>query len=419
MTARIASGFLPALALSLSALALGPAGTACAQWREAYQSDWLGTAPHNEGYAENVWADVDYTLMRLTGQHLPALVTTAPIGTPLDEAGRLEDPATTVVAGEDVVGDDWRSGIQVRGGVWLEPWNLVAIAGDYFNVGEDRFNFSDGNSGARFVTRPFFNVEPPPGQSRQYANVPGELFGVARVHVDDEFEGAGAGFQCCVFQAVDCFDRDRTLRLDVVSGYRFYRYSSRVDADHTFVALAGNSFIIPAGTALLVEDHFDALNEFHGGELALDGRLTQGKWWIEGLAKVALGASRRSVAVSGRTTEAAPPNGMITSALPGGMLTSEVTNIGRRADTETAVIPELRIGLGFQLMPRLSLRTGYQVVLWDNVAQAATHLPPALVSDPRNLPTVMVGGSEHPEFPGLQESTLVAHGFDVGLEFAY
>jgi hypothetical protein len=418
MIARIASGLVPALALSLSALALGPAGTACAQWREAYHSDWLGTAPHNEGYAENVWADVDYTLMRLTGQHLPALVTAAPLENPLPaDIGTLDDPDTMVVAGEEEVGEDWRSGIQVRGGVWLEPWQSLGLTGDYFNVGEDRFRFTDGRTDARIVARPFFDFEQGV-QNAFFANVPGEIFGAANVSVDDEFEGAGAGFQTCVFQAVDCFDSKRTMRIDVVGGYRFFRYSSRLDVDHSFVALAGNTFGFAVGETLLREDHFDALNEFHGGELALDGRLKQGKWWIEGLAKVAVGASRRSVDVDGRTVSVAP-NLIINFALPGGMLTSDATNIGRRADTETAVIPEFRLGVGCQLMPRLSARVGYQVVIWDDVAQAASHLPPALVIDPRNLPQVVAGGSQHPIFPGLQESTLVAHGFDVGLEFAY
>jgi hypothetical protein len=419
MTARIASRrLLAAVALSLSALAFGPARPACAQWREAYQSDWLGTAPHNEGYAENVWIDVDYALMRITGQHLPALVTSAPIGTPLAVAATLGDPDTTVTSGEEEVGKEWRSGIQVRGGVWLDPWQQLAITGDYFNVGEDRYRFTDALSSGRIIARPFYDFEAnEPG--RDFANVPGQLFGSARVRVDDEFEGAGASLQHCLFQAVDCCDSDRTVRLDVLAGYRFYRYWSGLDAEHTFVATPGENMFpdISPGDSGLVEDHFDAFNEFHGGELALDLRLKQGRWWIEGLARVALGANRRSIDVDGLTSTAA--GGVLQSVLSGGMLTSEVTNFGRRADTDTAVIPELRVGIGCQLMPRVSVRMGYEVVVWDNVLQAASHLPPNLVSDPRNLPPIVAGGSEHPEFPGLQESTLVAHGFDIGLEFAY
>jgi hypothetical protein len=46
-------------------------------------------------------------------------------------------------------------------------------------------------------------------------------------------------------------------------------------------------------------------------------------------------------------------------------------------------------------------------------------LPPNLAVDPRNIPPVAAGGGASPLFPGLGGSELVAHGLDLGVEYAY
>ena len=59
------------------------------------------------------------------------------------------------------------------------------------------------------------------------------------------------------------------------------------------------------------------------------------------------------------------------------------------------------------------------MILWGDVARAASHLPPGLAVDPRNLPPVQGGGGPDPAFPGITGSDLVAHGFDFGVDFTY
>jgi hypothetical protein len=405
------------LALSFSALALAPAATACAQWRQAYQSDWLGPAPHNDGFGERVWVDADYTIYWLDGQHLPPLVTRNPVGTPVADAGALDGPTTSVVSGNEEVGDDSRSGVRARAGLWLDAWQLFAFTGDYFNVGEDRYRFFDGETDARLLARPFFNSQAAI-QDASFVNVPGQLFGSVRVLTDDEFQSAGLGFQQCLVQAVNRCDGALTMRLDLIAGYRFYDYDSRLAIADTFVVDDNDDFpTLPVGSARLAVDDFQTHNEFHGGELALDGRLKQGNWWLEGLARVAVGGNRRTIDIQGSTQRVTA--GGLFDALPGGLLTSDVTNIGRRVDSEATAIPEFRIGIGCQLLPRLSARIGYHVIIWEGVVQAASQLPPNLGVNPLNLPNVQPGGGDQPLFPGFVDTTLVAHGLDLGLELAY
>ena len=70
---------------------------------------------------------------------------------------------------------------------------------------------------------------------------------------------------------------------------------------------------------------------------------------------------------------------------------------------------------------RIGLHLGYNLIVWDGVVQAADHLPPNLESDPRNQPLSGLpgpGGNE-PLFPGIRDTTLVAHGLDLGLELNF
>lgn len=75
-----------------------------------------------------------------------------------------------------------------------------------------------------------------------------------------------------------------------------------------------------------------------------------------------LGANHRTVRINGRTVTDVPNSGMTVER--GGLLTSEVTNIGNYSDTDFAVIPEFRLGLGVCVTKCCSVRAGYNVIYW-------------------------------------------------------
>jgi hypothetical protein len=96
-----------------------------------------------------------------------------------------------------------------------------------------------------------------------------------------------------------------------------------------------------------------------------------------------------------------------------------VTNIGTYHDTDFVVIPEFHLGAGAMLTRCWSIHAGYNVIIWSDVARAASHLPPGLQVDPRNLPPVQTGGGDEPVFPGIRGSQLVAHGFDLSVSWQF
>jgi hypothetical protein len=366
---------------------------------------------------ETYWLGADYLGWQLDGTYLPPLVTTSPSTTPLADAGRLDQPTTQIVSGNSVVGDGWRNGFRIYGGVFLDDCHRTAIVGDYFSTGDDAYNYTSTQNANTIVTRPFYNTETGEDDA-EFVSIPGQLDGQAIVSASDELQGAGLALQHCLWSCGNpCNDCRPSGNLMVIGGYRYYQYNSNLSITENLTALQGNTQGLVPGTEIYVRDSFTTRNEFHGGELGLQGRWKRSWWWFDGMAKMAIGGVKRTVTVDGQTINTVPNVG--SASFAGGLLTSEVTNIGSYSDSQAVVIPHFRLGVGAQLTSMLSARCGYNLIIWNDVAQAASHLPPGLAVDPRNLPPVQAGGGPEPVFPGIQGSHLVAQGIDVGLLLSY
>ena len=365
---------------------------------------------------DRFWVRGEYLYWQVTGAKAPPLVTSSPAATSPAVAGRLGNPATTVVVGDDELNDGWRPGFAVAAGYWIDPDCGLAVVGDYLNLGEDEFNSTIGPSGAAIFARPFFNDELGV-QDAELVDVPNQLSGSAHIQSRTEFQGAGLGLEKCLWSCGDSRSCGMSGWLTMVGGYRYYQHGSLLQINEDLVVLPGTTTPLVIGTHIQLEDKFAARNEFHGGELGLQGRLQQGFVWFDGLASLAVGGNMRDVSINGGTDVTVPAGGATSSE--GGLLTSSVTNIGNYSDTQATVIPRFRLGVGCQLSRRLSARIGYNVIVWNDAVQAASQLPPGLTVDPRNLPPVSPGGGSAPANPGMFGTTVVAHGADLGLEFAF
>jgi hypothetical protein len=266
------------------------------------------------------------------------------------------------------------------------------------------------------VTRPYFNSQTGE-QDVEFVSIPDELDGTARVFAGDDFQGAGLTLQRCVYSCCDPCGCGPSTNVVMLGGYRYYEYDSNLTITENLTVLPGTTQPFVPGTTFLVQDSFITRNQFQGGEIGIQGRRIFRHFWCDAAAKMAIGSNRRIVTVNGQTITTVPNGG--TDEAAGGLLTSEVTNIGRYTDNSTVVIPDFRLGVGAIVTNHLSVRAGYRVIVWADVARAADHLPPGLAVDPRNIPPVQPGGGPEPIFPGIQGTQLVAHGFDFGVEFTY
>lgn len=366
---------------------------------------------------DRFWVRGEYLYWQVTGADSPALVTSSPDGTALATAGRLGAPTTSTLVGNDALTDKWQSGFAVSTGYWLDPCNGLAVVGDYFRVGDNNFNSSLGPDDGVIYARPFFNSEIGQ-QDAQLVNVPDEQAGNVHVQSSSQFQGAGLGLEKCLFSCGNANSCAPSGWVTLVGGYRYYQHNSALQINEDILVLDDTTSPLVPGTTIYVEDKFGARNQFHGGEIGLQGRRQEGWIWIDGLATMAIGANNRAVSINGGTDINVPAGGGSTSNA-GGLLTSGETNIGNYSDSKAVVIPRFRLGLGAQISERLSARFGYNVIVWTDVVQAASQLPPGLSSDPRNLPPVQAGGGAQPAFPGMFGTTVVAHGADIGLELTF
>jgi hypothetical protein len=365
----------------------------------------------NEG-GSSAWFGVDYLHWRLDGNRLPPLVTDGPATAPRSEVAQLGDPGTVILAGGGELNEDWRSGFRLYGGYWLDCGHTWGIGADYFNVGSDNDDFVSSQDPNRIVGRPFFNTGI--GQNDlQLISVPNELDGSVEVRSNDSLQGAGVTLNRSMWCWCDPCCREVGSNVSLLGGYRFYNYDSNLNISENLTVLPGTRTPLVPGTTFLLHDSFRTRNEFNGGEIGLQAYSLRHWLWFEGLAKVALGVQQRTVTIDGATTIDVPGGGTFTGG--GGLLTSTNTNIGSYDDSNFVVIPEFRLGVGAKITSWLSLRGGYNLILWNDVVRAGSSLPPSGTVDPRNLPPIQAGGGAEPAFRGIRGSQLAAQGLDAGI----
>jgi hypothetical protein len=368
------------------------------------------------GQSDVFWGYGEYLVWSVEGGKTPPLVTAAPSGVPLNLAGRLGVPSTQLLYGNQDVGDDIRSGFRVGGGLWLDRCDGLAVMGDYFRLEDEDDHFLAGPDEGQIIARPSFNSELGVNDV-ELVNVPNQLSGRVSVDSTSELEGAGlallkTAWACC--DPCTC----RSTNFGLFGGYRFYRHQSTLRIAEDLLVLPATATPLVPGTTIALEDRFATTNEFNGGEFGLQGRINGAAWFMDGLFAVALGGTRREVDINGSTTITDPAGG--SGAAAGGLLTSSVTNIGHYDDNSFSIIPRIRLGVGRQLTEYVSARAGFNIIVWDNVLFADDALPPGLAVDPRNLPRGQAGAGPDPRFPGfVNDSTLIAHGFDLGLQLDY
>lgn len=360
------------------------------------------------------WFGAELLFWRMDGAQLPPLLTENQLGFP----PTLALASTDVLAGGNVTGDSWRTGYRLELGVWFDDCQETALVGDYFNIGQDDYDyFYPGGSGTN-VGRPYFDTQ---GGVQFYRPISG-IYGTGNDQIiydgtvgityDDEFQGAGLWVQQRVYMVGDASGNGPSTQVMVLGGYRFLSYDSQLRIDDSRTVVSGTG----AGGREFRRDLFDTDNEFHGAEFGVMARFTQTGCWFDGLAKLAIGGQKKQASINGSSVLIP---GMVPSYEEGGWLTSPDTNIGNYRDYRARFVPTFRLGAGVRLTPQWTFQVGYTAIVWGGVVRAAALTPPNLAVDTRNIPPVSAGGGPAPVFPGLGGSELVAHGLDLGIEYRY
>jgi hypothetical protein len=380
-----------------------------------------GTAePHSVLWDEihscrTYWVTADYLAWGFKGNHVPALVTTSPNGTPQNVAGILGEPTTSVLFGDNRILTGIRSGGRITAGAWIVG-DIVGIEANYMTFGTQESNlqaegiFSGGGAGP-ILARPF--TAPPNTPSRVMlafpnfvlaSGAPANLDGFVRITGHSNLQSAGVDLKRMA--AIDfCGDK----RLFLTGGYRYLQLNEdlaiydRITTNLTQLPLVG------------VTTHFDqfrTFNQFNGGTVGLTSDIRRGRWVLESQAKVALGNMRQTVEVDGNTT--LKVNNGPTQVFTGGVLTQQ-SNIGRFTRNQFAAIPEFNFKLGYQLSCNWRATVGYNFTWISRVARPGNQID-TLVSIPP-----VAGGAQPVATPVYlnNPTSIWMQGITTGLEYRF
>ncbi len=344
----------------------------------------------NEIYScRSMWADFDYLGFWVKGNHVPALVTTSPIGTPQSRAGVLGQPGTSILFGDQRLNTDMRSGGRITFGAWLVG-DVLAIEGNYFALGTETTNysatsvFSNGSTSDPILARPYFNPAPPtltpppphlpaqpPAQSAElvaFPNFVGPGGGLSNldgsIHITSSSSIQSAGVLLKRLINVDLL---RDQRMFLIGGYRWFRMEEGIEIQDQINVVGGG---IPAGAGFQHLDSFGTKNNFNGGDIGLFSDIRRGRWVLESTGKIAFGNMNEVVNIDGFTRV---NTGTTSTDFAGGVLT-QPSNMGVYRRNQFSMIPELNLKLGYQITQGWRATVGYNFTYVTRVVRPGNEI---------------------------------------------
>jgi hypothetical protein len=367
------------------------------------------------------WGSAELLYWRTGGMHIPALVTTSPAGTPQVDAGVLGEPGTTILLGEDDILASGLKGLRLRAGVWLDMENRYGVQGEAFAFDTSNFDFQASNdtTGVAIIARPFFNInprnpitdalDPPAREDSQLICYPRSIDGAVTVNAASELRSASLAFRTLL--ACEAFRDNRGTpsysRVDFLAGYRYLQLKDRLTINDNFGSLDPD---IPIEYQIM--DQFSTNNEFQGLDLGIVWQGGWKKWSLECMLRTAMGNTRQTVNIQGNTV--ITDGGTSPVSTVGGLLALP-SNIGSYGQDQFALIPELGINLGYQVLPHLRLMAGYTFLYWGPVVRAGNQIDLDVNPDQLAPPISPLVGALRPEF-AFQQENYWAQGLTFGLE---
>jgi hypothetical protein len=388
---------------------------------------WAGPSPQRG--PSLFYARGEYLLWTVKGDHAPPLVTTGDTSVAALAPGMISIPGslnrgdTVVLFGGNITNNPF-SGGRFTAGMVIDDCGDKAIEVGGFFLSPRSTNFAVTSAQVPFLARPFFAANPGtmPDLPREFVEVvslAGARAGSVRIHSPSELWGLNADVNCKLCCGCD-------YRIDALLGARYLnlRESLTITEDNlvSFTAAPGGPF--PPGSRVLVSDSFATRNEFYGCDMGLEGRWYYGRFDLDGFAKLAMGSTRQTVDINGSQT-VIQPNG-VTTNFRGGLLALP-SNIGSESRDRFAVVPEVGVSLGVQVVDGVRLSVGYNFLYWSSVVrpgeQIDRRLDLAQIPNFTQLPSPPFGPTlpTNPTLPQrlFKESDFWAHGLTVGLEFTF
>ena len=375
--------------------------------------------PDDPGETGRFWFKGEYLYWWLKPQNVPALITTGSATDPVP--GALGQPGTSVLFGDDKLGDEGRSGGRISAGFWLDCDHTLGFDGSFFILGSQNSNFGAnfGNGANGLVlARPFFDVVGTatpagftgPTPASEIIAFPGQSTGSAGVSTASRLHGTDVNFLCNWLE-------DSKYRLDFLLGFNFARLEEDIDINESSqvsATLPPNQF---GGGIIDRTDSFGTKNNFYGGQIGSRFEYRYKALIMQFSTKTALGVSDETVDIAGNTT--LRPLGQPATVIPAGLYGLQ-SNIGSYNKDRFAVLSELDLTLGWQVKRWCRIYAGYSFLYWSSVVRPADQIDQGVnrfFVPPFTPGTGLVG----PVRPSalFKDTDFWAHGVNAGVEFRY
>jgi hypothetical protein len=344
------------------------------------------------------WGRAEYLWWETKGNTLPELVDSGP------SVGN-----TTTVFGGDEIDDEFRSGLRVGGGLWLDDCHNTGVEVSYFVVFDDRrsgdFFARTQAAGVPVIERPFVQV-PPGAAGPLYVSAPGVADGQIDISSRSEMQSGSVLLR-------RCFRRGSRGEVDLIGGYRYFGFREGMLFEQVSTSTdASTTASLPLGTVISISDRFVAENDFHGGELGFVADFGSGALGLELLAKVAIGNVHRLVTIDG-TTRIQPPVPPEASGV-GGFLALNGTNIGQRTQNDFALLPEFGANLKYAITDRVSILGGATLLMLNDVVRTGEQIDTSINST--YFVNQVPSGEARPARRDAHVTDFWAAGFNVGIQ---
>jgi hypothetical protein len=385
-----------------------------------------GTQPYppagtmtSHSLAPHVWLNAEYLLWWTKAQpaRTPLLTTGAPA-----ERGVIGGTTTTVLVGDCDYGFGLFSGFRVSGGFFKDADRRIGLEFSGFALEQQAVTFfgqSDPN-GVPVIARPFVDATTG-AQSVFTVSFPNFASGSALFYTSTRSWGAeGSGVLNLYRSSPEDYAQ---FSVDGLIGFRFFELSETMHITSASTLL-GNStspfagLTVTAPATIVVNDHFETINRFYGGQFGLRTELRCGKWFFGTVNKYALGNMNQWLIIEGRSDVNDPTIGLA-AVNPGGLLAPPGTICNLRRDEFTHIF-ETQATIGYNWCGWLTTFVGYNFMFVSNVIrpgdQFTNVLNPATVP---TSPTFGLGGPVSTPDVRFTQSDFWLQGVTFGALFKY
>lgn len=354
-----------------------------------------------------IYGSAEALLWWTNGDDVPPLVTTSPVGTPVAQAGALNNANTTILFGDEPLSDALRGGVRFTLGAQISP--RMHVEGSYFQLGTLTDSFSANSIDTPILARPFLNIANATDDHQRIAffGNEGEVDGTINVAHSSELQGADVLGKLTMVQSgfgSGC------ARVQLTAGYRFLSLRERLAFDSTSTIVDDPANVLRAGTQFTVSEAFAAKNTFHGGDIGFSTYFEGPNAGFELYGRVAIGGTHQIVTINGSTTSVVPQGGTTTTA---GGLFAQPTNIGTYTRDVVSFVPQFGADFYYNINPCWKFTVGYNFLFWSNVARPGEQIETAI--NPTQFNGGALAGSPRPSFQ-FNDGYLWAHGLSLGLE---